>query len=83
MANKLFEVNIATVSYEGSLFTWKGDYLKDKEEYSLNINMTSGFHCSQGSLKAIAISKTGKLNYFLIYSLKKRIFISIISIIKY
>mmetsp|Transcript_3720 Transcript_3720/g.3679 ORF Transcript_3720/g.3679 Transcript_3720/m.3679 type:complete len:418 (+) Transcript_3720:15-1268(+) len=60
MANKLFEVNIATVSYEGSLFTWKGDYLKDKEEYSLNINMTSGFHCSQGSLKAIAISKTGK-----------------------
>lgn len=65
MTEKLFDLNIATVSYEGSLFTWKTEFnqitqeKEEEKEFNCNLNLTSGFHCSQGSLKAISISKSG------------------------
>ncbi len=68
--NSNFTLNIATVSYEGSLFTWKGlcssshesESVRESErEIFCELEMTSGFHCSPGSLKALAISKSGEI----------------------
>ena len=46
----------AAASYEGSIFTW--DYI-NKDENKMSLEMTAGFHCSVGSIKAIAISAPG------------------------
>lgn len=82
-------LNIAAVSYEGSLFGWevnegkdekrdrrksggngdkkkskKGDKENEEEDEEhverLDAKMTYGFHCSNGSLKALAVSRNGK-----------------------
>ena len=73
MSEELCTINISTVSYEGSLFTWKGEVKEIKDtstssssstsSLSCSLTMTSGFHCSFGTLKALAISKTGYIFY--------------------
>jgi WD40 repeat protein len=73
MKNPSFQLNIATVSYEGSVFTWNTQLQapnspsaapQDEEGRidcpSQELTMTSGFHCCAGSLKSLAISKSGK-----------------------
>ena len=44
-------------SYEGSLFGW--DMLVN-EEGALALDMTYGFHCSQGSIRCVSVSPNGK-----------------------
>lgn len=62
--SNMFTLNLATVSYEGSVFTWTTncDYSSSSQLTcpSNELTMTTGFHCCAGSLKAIAISKSGK-----------------------
>ena len=54
-------IGVAAASYEGSLFSWKGSYTKDEdEETCCELEMTSGFHCCQGSIRSIAVSSSGK-----------------------
>lgn len=62
MSTKPITVNVAVASYEGSLFSWKGDYNVEKSTNNQNceLTMTSGFHCCQGSLRAIASSSSGR-----------------------
>lgn len=56
--SEFFEVNIAAASYEGSLFSWKGQFSGGVGTQT-DLEMTSGFHCSQGSIKAVAVSGSG------------------------
>jgi protein MAK11 len=54
-------LHIAAVSYEGSLFGWDVDHSSTDtaiEKHSLSLRF--GFHCSIGSLRAVAVSKSGK-----------------------
>lgn len=51
-------LSIAACSYEGSLFGW--DVIEDSENCSLGTEMKYGFSCCQQSLKAVAVSNTGK-----------------------
>jgi hypothetical protein len=53
-------VNVAAASYEGSLFSWRAPCDLSEEKMSCELAMTSGFHCCAGSLKAIAVSESGK-----------------------
>jgi hypothetical protein len=48
------DLSIAAGSYEGSLFSWVPN-----AENTQSLEMTVGFHCSTGSLRAIAVSPTG------------------------
>ena len=57
-------LHIAAVSYEGSLFGWdvlkcskRTSTLKDQEG---SLVLKFGFHCSVGSLRAVAVSSSGK-----------------------
>ena len=52
-------VKIAAASYEGSLFSWKVQCASDDDALSCDVELTSGFHCCPGSLKAIAVSESG------------------------
>ena len=51
-------LKVASVSYEGSLFGW--EVHPDAKEAGLEATMSFGFHCSAGSLKAIAVSESGR-----------------------
>lgn len=52
-------LQIAAVSYEGSLFGW--DVTADEGEAGgLETRMTFGFHCTAGSLRVVAVSGSGK-----------------------
>lgn len=66
-------LHIAAVSYEGSLFGWDAvkSIASDEKELSISSNssltdqegslvLKFGFHCSVGSLRAVAVSKSGK-----------------------
>lgn len=57
-------LHIAACSYEGSLFGWDAyqnktttSELRDQEGL---LSLKFGFHCSAGSLRAIAVSRSGK-----------------------
>lgn len=50
-------LRIAACSYEGSLFGWQ--CIQDTDQ-RLNIKMNFGFNCCQNSLRAIAVSSSGK-----------------------
>jgi protein MAK11 len=55
-------LHIAAVSYEGSLFGWETN-LSPSESHgddAKSMNLKFGFHCSIGSLKAVAVSNSGK-----------------------
>ncbi len=47
-------LSIAAASYEGSLFSWVPN---PADNFALD--MTIGFHCSTGSLKAVAVTPNG------------------------
>lgn len=49
-------LRIAAVSYEGSVFGWD----VNTNETTLDCTLGFGFHATQGSLKAVAVSATGK-----------------------
>ena len=49
-------LRIAAVSYEGSVFGWD----VNTNETALDCTLRFGFHATQGSLKAVAVSATGK-----------------------
>jgi len=49
-------LRVAAVSYEGSVFGWD----VNTSEATLDCNLGFGFHATQGSLKAIAVSASGK-----------------------
>lgn len=53
---------IAAVSYEGSLFGWETNLSpsEGQGDDAKSLNLKFGFHCSIGSLKAIAVSNSGK-----------------------
>jgi WD40 repeat protein len=51
-------LRIAACSYEGSLFGWKIE--EDTEQVELTSKLTFGFNASIGTLKAIAVSHSGK-----------------------
>lgn len=51
-------LNIAACSYEGSLFGWK--VKEDQDDLGFQTKLTYGFHVNTGSLKALAISHSGK-----------------------
>lgn len=53
-------IGIAAASYEGSLFSWKGDCAKGEETTSCELGMTSGFHCCAGSIRSLSTSGCGK-----------------------
>lgn len=55
---------IAAASYEGSLFTWSVSAGKSE----IRMEMTSGFHCAMGSVRAVALSKNGKWPSVIIYT---------------
>lgn len=56
------DLRIAACSYEGSVFGWDCNVEKSSEQStaSSNIELKFGFHASQGSLKSVAVSKSGK-----------------------
>lgn len=53
-------LKVASVSYEGSIFGW--DVAPDSESHDagLQTTLSFGFHCSAGSLRALAVSASGK-----------------------
>jgi protein MAK11 len=55
------QLRIAACSYEGSIFGWDCSLdSTDERPASENIELKFGFHASHGSLKAVAVSKSGK-----------------------
>ena len=62
-------LRIAACSYEGSLFGWK--VVEDAAQFELAANLTFGFNASAGSLKAIAVSQSGK--YLVVGGMDERI----------
>ena len=60
---------IAAASYEGSLFTWSVSGGKKDVE----MEMTSGFHCAMGSVRAVALSKSGNMQEYINFSNKMRL----------
>lgn len=53
-------IGVAAASYEGSLFSWKGDCTKADEATSCELAMTSGFHCCAGSIRSLSTSASGR-----------------------
>jgi WD40 repeat protein len=55
-------LRIAACSYEGSLFGWalNEHSIEDDAKEDLKSTLTFGFNCCESSLKAIAISQSGK-----------------------
>ena len=61
------EINIASCSYEGSLFTWKADCIHGNA--GSKIVMNAGFNCCQGSLKALSKSANGSISQSFLFLL--------------
>jgi WD40 repeat protein len=66
-------IGIAAASYEGSLFSWKGNCTRDETEcvsdgvsettstsVQCELGMTSGFHCCAGSIRSLSTSGCGR-----------------------
>jgi protein MAK11 len=55
-------IGVAAASYEGSLFSWKGNRtsLDEEQATSCDLTMTSGFHCCAGSIRSLSTSASGR-----------------------
>jgi protein MAK11 len=53
-------LRVAACSYEGSLFGWSITENEQNPQSGLLMDMTFGFNCCQSSLRAIAVSQSGK-----------------------
>jgi WD40 repeat protein len=54
-------IGVAAASYEGSLFSWKGDCIESEDAVtSCELGMTSGFHCCAGSIRSVSTSASGR-----------------------
>eukprot|EP01032_Pedospumella_encystans_P025921 gene25921-29281_t len=62
-------LRIAAVSYEGSLFGWNIE--ENAEQVELTSRLTFGFNVSIGTMKAIAVSQSGK--YLVVGGMDERI----------